>query len=131
MKLVTSDTNWADEMDLWGFEVVGDAYYKVAMEVLNYAFNDVGISVSKCVGTNEDIEFNDYDDVKRAFTAKDIKEDEVKIFKRLFQSTYGGFAVFTEVVDSVMYEIEGEERYEEFQKKFKEAREEDKAKKAK
>lgn len=131
MKLVTSDTNWADEMDLWGFEIVSDTYYKVAMQVLDYAFNEKGISLSNCVGTNEEIEFNDYSDIERAFTAKDIKEDEVKIFKRLFHSTYGGFAVFTEVVSSAMYEIEGEERYEEFQKKFKEAREEDKVKKAK
>ena len=41
MKLVVTDTNWADEMDVWGFEVVSDKFFDVAVKTLNYYFENI------------------------------------------------------------------------------------------
>lgn len=104
MKLVITDTNWADEMDVWGFEVITDQTFALYTRIIEQAFkyeNEIVIYI----GTNEEIEINAKNYLSH-FKIKDITEDQVDSLEAIFDSTSNGLNFFDRIVENCLYLIE-------------------------
>lgn len=87
MKIVLYNGDWADEMDVNGFSITSDMCWEEYQKFVN----EKGIFPhTKCVGTNEDIEYETAKDYFRDLTAKDITKEEVLVIKKLFGNTHFG-----------------------------------------
>lgn len=104
MKLITTNTNWADEMDVWGFEIVpNNALYEIQLKLINEALEyEENIEVS--VGSNEEIYFNKY--FLRNFIVKDVVQEEVDVLIKLFGSHSKGNYLFEQLVETSLYILE-------------------------
>lgn len=112
MKLVITDTNWADEMDVWGFEIIPTIEIYKAMKqaiAIYFTYND---SIELSVGSNESIKMTEEDYI---FTYKDITEEEISTLKKLFGHLSKGNSLHYQLIDSVLYSIKLKD-----EKKFKE-----------
>ena len=78
MKLVIFKDNWADEMDLSGFNIWSDEEWK---EFLNSDYFPDEV----CIGSNEEIVYESLEDWKRKFQARSIDENEETILRKLFE----------------------------------------------
>jgi hypothetical protein len=82
--LVKFDGNWADEMDIKGFEIVKKEWWDKFVESL-----PENKPLSHYIGSNEEMEWTNKADYLRDFTVTEISEDEVAILKKLFP--YGSY----------------------------------------
>lgn len=98
MKLIVTNTNWADEMDIWGFEIVpNNALYEIQLIAINEALKYED-NIEIYVGTNEEIYFNK--DFLRDFIIKDITQEDVDTLIKLFGSHTKGFSLFDRLVET-------------------------------
>jgi hypothetical protein len=99
--IVFYDTNWADEMDISGFQIMDQDKW-----------NDFKTKVAACkkrmfvgFGTNEDNEYSEGKHLLAELTAKKISAEEIKVLNKLFGPnivTYGyGHTSFMNVLESV------------------------------
>jgi len=77
--LVKWADNWADEMDLAGHFVTERAEWDQIAKALGNYTNEM----IYCVGTNEDIEYEDGTEALSRFTVTDITEDEYDTLHKL------------------------------------------------
>lgn len=89
--LVKFEGNWADEMDVKGFDIVDKVWWG------NYVSKLPDKPFSRYVGSNQDIEWSGKADYLRDFTVMDISEEEVAIIKKFFP--YGSFGKVVWVED--------------------------------
>ena len=82
--LLQWDTNWADEMDIYGFSIMD----KSAWEEYKKKLENKG-SFYICVGTNEEIDYNNGEELIKEISVRSISEDEVKTIQKLFGSERG------------------------------------------
>lgn len=75
-------TNWADEMDIEGFLVCDPEVWNEKLKKIQ-AFLDKQNAVV-CVGTNEELEFENYRDFIRICDIKVISEPEAALLAKLF-----------------------------------------------
>ena len=99
--LVTTDFNWADEIDFEGFRVYEKSDWEAFKErlkaVRNYRFG---------WGSNEDSEYLNYEDVMCHVKVEDLLETEATILTRLFKNWQGN-------CEFGAYPLEGCVEYEE------------------
>ena len=96
MKLIITNTNWADEMDVYGFEVVSDGAYEVYTEVIELALSTAQ-EFEIYVGSNESVTVNQ--NYKQHFTITNLTSDEEKQLKNIFGYTSQGTTMFDRLVD--------------------------------
>lgn len=89
MKLVKYDSNWADEMDIDGFKVLTNEQWEKYQQDFKKHFKEE--CYSYYVGTNEEIEYSDFDEFISDFKASEITNEEAAVLEKLFDnlSTYG------------------------------------------
>ena len=87
--LVKTHYNWADEADFDGFEVMTETELAKAKAVVKKFFDEHG-SYEFYVGTNEAIDFDDFDDIfGRHVKITPLTEAEAKVIEKLFDGKYG------------------------------------------
>ena len=97
MKLIVTDTNWADEMHIWGYEVISDAnvYLHMVQAIdLYFRYHD---DIEIHVGSNEEITFRK--EYMRHFNISDILEEDVNSLVRSFGSIAKGHNLFGRLVE--------------------------------
>lgn len=96
MKLIITDTNWADEMDVYGFEVMSNQRYQVALKIIEKAL-EVQPEFELYIGTNESLFINK--DFARHFTVQDLSEEDGAHVARIFGRAPQGIAIFGTLLD--------------------------------
>jgi hypothetical protein len=86
--LVQWDSNWGDEMDIEGFSILTKSAWEDYKKMLE---NKGRFYIY--VGTNEEIDYNNGNQLLKEISVKDITEDEAKIIIKLFGGA-GGFRQF-------------------------------------
>lgn len=108
MKLIVTDTNWADEMDVWGFELIlNNTIYEAQIKAINLAFQYVD-SIELYVGSNEEIYVDK--NFLRHFTIKDIEQEEVDQLVKIFGHYNQGNYLFERLVEYALDIVEEHER---------------------
>lgn len=102
-KLVKWNDNWADEMDLNGFKLMSNEEYDTYIGGWKKAFEYKG-SYTMCVGTNEDIEYESFEELVRTFDVSALTNGEYKTIEDHFGIEYG---FFPDVPDEDMLETFG------------------------
>jgi hypothetical protein len=98
MKLVKYEDNWADEMDIEGFHIVSDEAWQKFLDMVT---PELFGSYSFCIGTNEEIEYEDAEDVLSAFEATDISDEDAKAIQSNLKLPYGFFPA-SGVLESIL-----------------------------
>lgn len=80
------EDNWADEADFSGFAVFTEEEKRMHEAGIKKAFKNGG---SICFGTNEDNDYDSYEDVESTFSFEEITKQEYFTIKRLFGETFG------------------------------------------
>jgi hypothetical protein len=80
------EDNWADEADFSGFAIFTEEEKRKHEIGIKRAFKNGG---SICFGTNEDNEYDSYEDVESTFEFEEITKQEYFTIKRLFGETFG------------------------------------------
>lgn len=92
--LVKYSSNWADEMDIDGFRMMTkDEYLAWVSDWTAYFKQLDGDEYSYCIGTNEDIPYDDVEGFFNDFEEKYITEDQYNTFVLYFGKEYGFFPV--------------------------------------
>lgn len=99
--IITWDSNWADEMDISGFSIVSDQEAKDLKKKLN----ERKTSFTICVGTNEDIDYDNGSDLLSELSFKKISDEDAKIIRKYVGDEFG----FTEFLSQVEYWDDEEE----------------------
>jgi hypothetical protein len=86
--LLQWDSNWADEMDISGFSIMGKSEWEDYKKMLK---NKGRFCI--CVGTNEEIDYHNGNELLKEISVKNISEDEVKTIQKFFGGE-GGFTHF-------------------------------------
>ena len=87
--LLQWNTNWADEMDIYGFKIVEETEYedwKQHNSQIKSAFN-------VCVGTNEEIDYNNGQELVDEVSVKPLTEEDEIFLGKLFPFAFsrGGY----------------------------------------
>lgn len=96
MKLIITNTNWADEMDVYGFEVVSDEAYKIYTEIIELALSTAN-NFEIYVGSNESITVNQ--NYQQHFTITNLTSEQEKQLKNIFGYTSQGTSIFDRLID--------------------------------
>jgi len=83
--LITYSDNWADEMDIEGFGICeSDSKLNIDeyLSDFKHGFKIAG-SFIYCIGTNEEIEYDSFEDFKSKFTIKEITDEQYKVLYKL------------------------------------------------
>lgn len=86
--LIIGRNNWADEIDLAFFIVLDSDEWEELKKNTQKSFKQNG-SITIYIGTNEEIEFDSYDQWLRQFKVKEISEDEAKFLRTHFEQDWG------------------------------------------
>lgn len=93
--LVKFDDNWADEMDLSGFRVMGAEDYEEwqkALKLLTFPYEPY-------FGTNENTCYADMIDFQRTLDTQTISDEDAAVIINLFGKKYGHFPSIEDHVD--------------------------------
>jgi hypothetical protein len=97
MKLVKYDSNWADEMDIDGFRVFTDKQWEKYQKDFKKLFKE-DRGYTYYVGTNEDIEYNSFDEFMSDLKVSEITDEEATVLKKFFDNlTTYGYGFFPEL----------------------------------
>ncbi len=83
--IVKSSFNWADEIDLTGF----DLFTEDELKDTKKALKNLSLEVKGYIGTNEDIDIEASDVLEELDCAKEISDGEYAFLKSLFSDHYG------------------------------------------
>ena len=91
--LVKWSDNWADEMDIEGF-IIDD---KEKVEEWLNNMKSITRHFDICIGTNEDVDYDNGEQFAETISVIDITEEDEKLLKRLFNihNGYGNGYGFT------------------------------------
>jgi len=83
--LVKFDSNWADEMDADGFQVMTEVEFEDYKKVVGKVFKVASVpGWSFGIGTNEEIEFESEQDFFRCVEPTEISDEDYETFKKYF-----------------------------------------------
>lgn len=80
------DANWADEMDVAGFMALTETEKDMALAKIKKDFRRGGTIY---IGSNEDIEYSDLDEVMNDVTITEISKQEYDVLIKLFGGSFG------------------------------------------
>ena len=95
--LVTYEDNWADEMDISGFFTCSKKYKKMVEKKLSTYDEEY----TYCIGSNEDIEYENGLAILETLTFQKISEKEFKVLSRVFNYEH---ETDEEIVEEYIYE---------------------------
>ena len=84
--LVIFDGNWADEMDIKGFQLCAKDDWERYTESI-----PENTTFTHYIGSNQEMEFNGRKDYLRNITVKELTEDEATLLMKLFPHGFGEF----------------------------------------
>lgn len=105
--LVKIDTNWADEFDVLGFEIMPQGQWDEYVAGLD----KVKWPLEQYYGTNEYFDIDSKEAFLQGVTAQPITEQEADIFRKFFNK-YGGKVLFGFPIPDIL-EILSEQAYDE------------------
>jgi hypothetical protein len=82
--LIKFEKDYADEFDVHGIMVLPLEEWEKDLEL----YRKATYPFTKGFGTNEELEFNSFKDVERAFKVQPVNEQEYEVFKKFFGKTY-------------------------------------------
>lgn len=104
--LLTYSDNWADEMDIDGHVVLTEREYREFKKSLEQCDG-----FCFCIGTNEDIDYDDGSDAEDVISVQKITEEEYKVLENLGLLS-AGFA--EDFIEQLMQSVEdGDEEEDE------------------
>ena len=103
--LVRFHTNWADEMDIDGFEVMTKEEWNKNLSILDRHFEKHEF-LEIPFGTNESNEDYTKESFLAEFTLKEITEDDFKVFEKLNLLWSGHFPSFENIEEDLQYDWE-------------------------
>lgn len=92
--LVKWSDNWADEMDIEGFVIMTDSEWKEYKQGIKEKIKPFSIGI----GTNEEIDYDNGEDLLAKLTAKKLTSEEYKTISGIF-GNYWGFDQFQYVIE--------------------------------
>jgi hypothetical protein len=95
--LVMFNGNWADEMDINGFDLYDEAEWRRVKKIINGYEDDFTLSV----GSNEDMEFNTGEDFLNSITVKKLSAAEAKTIDKLFDGSYARGSMADRVLEII------------------------------
>ena len=108
--LVKFSGNWADEMDIVGFQIMSEDEWNFKIKEAK----ECQFPAEICVGTNQYVDFDTPEDYLNSFEIKEITEGEEKIIKRLIltkgsycRSYYGEIPLMEGEAPKEFYEKNG------------------------
>jgi len=81
--LIRFEGNWADEMELFGFEIMEEEVWRAHLKRVRKFLEDGG-PYEKCVGSNENIEYTNYDEYVSHFTGSRLTDMESQTIEKFF-----------------------------------------------
>jgi len=84
-KLVEYNSNWADEMDVSGLKIMTSKKYEAWCKSWKKFFKAEG-TYDYCIGTNEEIPYEDYESFNADFDVTDITKEEYDVLEKLIPS---------------------------------------------
>lgn len=100
--LVFTEANYADEFDIYGFEIIDRKRWETFLEKAEeFLSGEESSSMELYFGTNESILFEDMRDVEDFFSIKEITEEEYAVIKKLFGEDYG-HSLFTNFEENIV-----------------------------
>lgn len=113
--LVRFEENWADEMDIYGFAIFTTEEYNNwcnALSRLREAMKHAVFTYS--FGTNEEQEYEDFEEFLNCFTAKIIPAEHAEMFRGAFDTDeyYGQFPTIDTLnyyIEDMMHDVEDNE----------------------
>lgn len=97
--IVKYDANWADEMDIVGFGIFTREQWEALTKEVKKVWKKIGDSFSVNIGTNQEIDFESYDDWIGLFDIVDIDIDESALLHRLFDISSHVHGTGTEIIN--------------------------------
>ena len=88
--LVTFQSNWADEMDVEGGRIMTEKEKEKYFASIKKEFDEQG-SYTYYIGTNQDINFDTYEELDESFSIDKISKEERKVLVKLGLDAYGFF----------------------------------------
>lgn len=86
------DDNWADEMDVEGWRIYSTKDWEECVKDHQKMFETHG-TLTYSVGTNEEIEYESFNEWRNNFSTKSITTKEVEVLKKFFgRDSHGFFA---------------------------------------
>lgn len=100
MKLLKFEDNWADEMDLYSFALVKDDIKELWDKVQSYTDEEKASTgpVYLCVGSNEEIEYDNVADLLSNITEVKISSSEAHAIEKALGAEWG-----TPDIESILY----------------------------
>lgn len=116
-KLIIWDLNWADEMDVWGYEIVSPEEVSHLQSLIQKVkksgvYDDGKIEWSFCIGTNEEVEISAREALRTLENAKSISTEEAKIISSCL-GRENGFVFFDDLMKCVEEDLLEAEAFEE------------------
>lgn len=106
--LLKYEENWADEMDIDGYKVLTEKE-KIEFEKNVHKIQSEEIEVNFCIGSNEDILYNEEDEddenclrVDNAYEITEITETEYSILNKLDMTDIGFASSFVETINDAI-----------------------------
>ena len=90
MYLVKYEFDYADEFDVYGFQILSDKEWENIQE----AIKRTTYPQEYYFGTNEEIIIDSADELLRGFKATKITDEEVEVFKKFFGKSYSDSVSF-------------------------------------
>ena len=88
--LVKLSTNWADEMDIDGYQILTHKEWQDKQEEYKKAFNQAPQEIY--FGTNQENYYDELEDYMSEISAQEISEDEADVLIKYLGKSYGNFA---------------------------------------
>lgn len=92
--LVQWNSNWADEMDVEGFQILTDREW----ETIRHSILQRKNSFEIYVGTNEDIEYSNGEELLEEITVTPLTLEEAATIEKFF-GDYGGHTAFLDNIE--------------------------------
>lgn len=94
--LIEFNDNWADEMDVSGFSVCTIEEWEKNKALIEAYTGEIIL----CIGTNEELEFDNGNDFLSHLTITEISDRDEKVITKHFGSAYG-FAMLDEYLEAI------------------------------
>lgn len=88
--LVQTNDNWADEMDIYGYRILTINQYHQRLVALQSEFEENDGSYVWYIGTNEEIEYDCFDNFLETLTVTELTTLEAKSLKDILGSSSNG-----------------------------------------
>ena len=91
--LVQTHDNWADEMDIYGYRIISRAAYDQRLIELQEEFEEADGTYMWYIGTNEEIEYSNFDNFLETLTVTELTKKEAQNLVQVLGSNSNGHSL--------------------------------------